>query len=231
MMADGTKEYDRTWNVMLKDRTFYHDGNWNTLCLPFELKSFDGTPLQGATVEKIKSASVGNDGVLTINLEEIHAIDDSEGTVGLPLFVKWPKGEDEVNPRFNSVRMPGTKTAYWFKDGVAGTFQPLYAPLDITAKNIDNVVFLGSDNTLGYSKAPRQLHAMRGYFYIDMVEGTRAMTRAVINRGDGTTEVVSLKAESPAIADGPWYDLHGHRLEGEPTRKGIYIHNGKKVMK
>lgn len=230
-MAEGTKEDDHTWNVMLKDRTFYHDGNWNTLCLPFELKSFEGTPLQGATVERIKSASVGNDGVLTINLEEIHSLDDSENTVGLPLFVKWPKGEDEVNPRFYGVRMLGSKRSYWFKDGVAGTFQPLYAPLDITADNIDKVVFLGADNTLGYSKAPRQLHAMRGYFHIDMVAGVRAMTRAVINHNDGTTEVVSLKAESPAMADGPWYDLQGRRLDGEPTRKGIYIHNGKKVMK
>ena len=48
MMADRSEEYDYVWNVMLKDRTFYHDGNWNTLCLPFELTSFEGTPLEGA---------------------------------------------------------------------------------------------------------------------------------------------------------------------------------------
>jgi hypothetical protein len=64
-----------------------------------------------------------------------------------------------------------------------------------------------------------------------MVAGARAMTRAVINHNDGTTEVVSLKADNPAMADGPWYDLQGRRLDGEPTRKGIYIHYGKKVMK
>ncbi len=27
-----------------------------------------------------------------------------------------------------------------------------------------------------------------------------------------------------------WYDLSGHRLDGEPTRKGIYLHNNRKVM-
>ena len=27
----------------------------------------------------------------------------------------------------------------------------------------------------------------------------------------------------------PWYDLSGRRLNGQPTQKGIFIHNGKKV--
>ena len=30
-------------------------------------------------------------------------------------------------------------------------------------------------------------------------------------------------------SDSSWYDLHGRRLEGKPTRKGIYINNRKKV--
>ena len=231
MMADRSEEYDYVWNVMLKDRTFYHDGNWNTLCLPFELTSFEGTPLEGASVEKVESASIGSDGVLTINLKEVKAIRKADGLVGMPLFVKWPKGTDEVNPRFSKVRMYSGKTAYWFESGPVGTFQPLLDPLDITADNINNAVFLGSDNTLGYSAVPRQLHAMRGYFHISSVNGARAMSRAVINHTDGTTEVVSLEADRTKDCDGIWYDLQGRKLDGEPTKKGLYIHNGKKVMK
>jgi len=231
MMADRSEEYGYVWNVMLKDRTFYHDGNWNTLCLPFELTSFEGTPLEGASVEKVESASIGSDGVLTINLKEVKAIRKDEGLVGMPLFVKWPKGTDEVNPRFNKVRMYYGKTAYWFESGPVGTFQPLLDPLDITADNINNAVFLGSNNTLGYSAVPRQLHAMRGYFHISAVNGARAMSRAVINHDDGTTEVVSLEADRTKDCDGCWYDLQGRKLDGEPTKKGLYIHNGKKVMK
>ncbi|MBP5776915.1 MAG: hypothetical protein J6W56_05125, partial [Prevotella sp.] len=26
-----------------------------------------------------------------------------------------------------------------------------------------------------------------------------------------------------------WYDLQGRRLQGRPTRKGLYIHHGQKV--
>ena len=34
-------------DVTLQGRTLYKDGSWNTLCLPFSLDSFDGTPLEG----------------------------------------------------------------------------------------------------------------------------------------------------------------------------------------
>lgn len=38
------------------------------------------------------------------------------------------------------------------------------------------------------------------------------------------TEVVSEEA------DGPWYDLAGKKYDSKPTLKGIYVHNGKKVL-
>ena len=28
-----------------------------------------------------------------------------------------------------------------------------------------------------------------------------------------------------------WYTLDGRKLDGEPTAKGVYIHNGKKVKR
>ena len=244
-MAYGSQEGGHIWNVMLKDHTFYHDGNWNTLTLPFELKSFAGTPLEGATVERIKSASLDDNGVLTINLEEVKSIeyiktengngsfDISASTLGRPLFVKWPQGENVTNPRFNNVKVVAEKSSNWFEGKVAGTFQPLYAPLDITSKNIDNIVFLGPDNTLGYSAAPRQLHAFRGYFHIGTIAGVRGMTRAIINHGDdGATSIGRIENGMLIIESHEgWFDLQGRRLNGEPTQKGIYIHNGKKVLK
>ena len=215
------------WNVMLKDHTFYHDGNWNTVVLPFELASFAGTPLEGATVERVKEATLSTDGVLTISLEEVKAILNADGTVGQPLFVKWPKGDDVTGPRFNSVTLSSKENPYTF---TGGSFQPLYKPLNITAENIDNIVFLGSDNRLGYSDAPRQLRAFHGYFHFDTVAGARAMNRAIINHGDGTTSVITPKDGRPITVDEFWYDLLGRRLDGQPTEKGLYIHKGKKII-
>lgn len=45
--------------------------------------------------------------------------------------------------------------------------------------------------------------------------------------GTGTAiETIHTDGEASA----PWYDLQGRLLQGTPTAKGIYIHNGKKVI-
>ena len=33
------------------------------------------------------------------------------------------------------------------------------------------------------------------------------------------------------VKDTHWYDLRGRRLSGEPTTKGVYIYQGKKILK
>ena len=44
---------------------------------------------------------------------------------------------------------------------------------------------------------------------------------------DGSTAIRSMQAVSDA--DGAWYTLQGTRLPGKPSRKGLYINNGKKT--
>ena len=39
------------------------------------------------------------------------------------------------------------------------------------------------------------------------------------------------KAEVDADADHNWYTLDGRKLNGEPTKAGVYIHNGRKIKK
>jgi hypothetical protein len=47
----------------------------------------------------------------------------------------------------------------------------------------------------------------------------------------GTTAIRKVVAETGGEnADNAWYSLSGARLSGEPTTKGIYIHQGRKVM-
>ena len=42
------------------------------------------------------------------------------------------------------------------------------------------------------------------------------------------TAIHSLSTTSPLSAD--WYDLQGCRLNSKPTTKGVYIHQGKKIV-
>ena len=55
--------------------------------------------------------------------------------------------------------------------------------------------------------------------------GTRSIS---IVFGDGTTGIESIDNGQLTIDN--WYDLNGRRLDGKPTKKGVYIQNGKKVV-
>lgn len=49
----------KTCDVKLTGLTLYTDGCWNTLCLPFEVNDFKGTPLEGFTVMDIDPINNG----------------------------------------------------------------------------------------------------------------------------------------------------------------------------
>jgi len=53
----------------------------------------------------------------------------------------------------------------------------------------------------------------------------------IIGDGDELTGIDRIDNSQLTIDNysGAWYDLQGRKLEGEPKRKGVYIHNGKKI--
>ena len=59
----------------------------------------------------------------------------------------------------------------------------------------------------------------------DQPAAARAMTRSITGGGD-TTNMDDVRWQ---MEDGNYYDLQGRKVE-KPTRGGIYIHNGKKVI-
>lgn len=59
----------------------------------------------------------------------------------------------------------------------------------------------------------------RGYYDIDGSDGTTAIK-----------DVKSGEVDGEKWADGGWHDLQGRRLSAKPTKPGLYILNGKKVV-
>ena len=45
---------------------------------------------------------------------------------------------------------------------------------------------------------------------------------------DETTKIANTNITN--ITNGNWYDLNGRKLNGMPTKKGIYMNNGRKVV-
>lgn len=69
-------------NVTLQGRTLTTDGCWNTLCLPFDLPSLTGTPLEGFTLMELDTdddnyphATGFDDGTLYLNFKPATAIE------------------------------------------------------------------------------------------------------------------------------------------------------------
>ena len=52
----------------------------------------------------------------------------------------------------------------------------------------------------------------------------------IVFEKEGTTDIVSMEDGRSQMEDGAWYDLSGRKLDGEPTAKGVYIKDGKKVV-
>ena len=46
----------------------------------------------------------------------------------------------------------------------------------------------------------------------------------------GTTDIGTIDLKSGEIEMDIWYDMNGRMLDSEPTEKGLYIHNGIKVV-
>ena len=75
------------------------------------------------------------------------------------------------------------------------------------------------------------------YFKIgDGSQAARELTSFNIDFGeDETTEMdpptISPEGESTEASSlGGWYTINGRKLQNKPTTKGLYIHNGKKIV-
>lgn len=145
-------------------------------------------------------------------------------------------------------------------DHIPGTWQVLIHPfkLDHTKKEIAKPVEvqLNADGTVsGAQTGTWSVQEGTSYFTIKlgtteykgvMVEQTlepsddKAASFTVMNRNGVTvwgyqtspaTGIQNVMVNDPcSIFDDAWYDLRGHRIT-TPTKKGIYIHNGKKVIR
>ena len=181
-LADASNNYSilhshdaYTANVTLSGRTFWKDGSWNTLCLPFALENFTGTPLEGATVKALTGASV-TDGVLTLTFGE--AVTAIEG--GKPYIVKWDSGENITDPVFNGVRVYNTSTGTKVGDV---TFKGIFSPYSLTADDRTQL-YLGADNKLYYATSALDVNSFRGYFVLGENLQPNAVSSLVMDFGE-----------------------------------------------
>lgn len=223
-------------SLTLYGRTFYHDGYWNTLCLPFSLSAEQlaeaSCPLYGAILKKMASAEF-SEGTLTLNFDDVSAVEP-----GMPYLVKWNDGGEVDNPTFTDVFIASWQQTAGI--GSAATFYGYYSPITLEAGDRTRL-YLGSNNTLYYPSDAMTVGSCRGIFQLhgitagDLESGevNNALLRIVLNLDDanGDATAISAVSNAPVVAfPSGWFTLDGRRLADKPTLRGIYLHNGKKVI-
>lgn len=223
--------------VTLSGRTLYRDGNWNTLCLPFDVDIVPGSALNktGMTLMELDTeagsytnATGFDDGTLYLNFRDagttIHA--------GKPYIIKWKSSNSNISePVFGPVTITTGISAVESTDGTL-SFTGLYSPVNIAGED-RSILFLGEDNNLYYPNAATTIKPFRAYFKLG--DGASNVSSMRLGFGDGSATAVRLplmengEGEMENDADA-WYDLAGRRLTDRPATPGIYIHSGKKIV-
>ena len=89
--AAQTAEADPSVNVVTTNltiqRTLYKDGYLNTICLPFDLATLDGTPLEGGEIFEFDHANVDMSGSAASLDMVVTPTDHMEA--GKPYFIRW----------------------------------------------------------------------------------------------------------------------------------------------
>jgi hypothetical protein len=211
-------------NAVLYGRTFFKDNAWNTLCLPFNV-DVEGSPLNGATLKELTSASV-NGTTLTMQFSESQTVEANK-----PYLVKWSSGDDITDPLFEGVIVADDvePVASVFNDG-SGEFVGTYQPVTLEAGD-RSVLYLGNDNKVYYPGVDLTLGAFRAYFRLldNYHVGTQTEpTRIVLNFDDDVvTDIDNVQRSTFNVQH--YYDLQG-RCVKKPFKRGIYVTNGRKIL-
>lgn len=240
----------KLYAVTLSGRTLSKSGEWNTLCLPFAVSSEQlnesSNPLNGATIKALDAANsnLSSDGTLTLKFAEATSIE-----AGKPYIVKWTSGEGTVsNPVFEGVTIAAAApvAVEFANNATAGLCQFVgqFSPFTIVKSgatgdnegNQNEIILMGAGSKLGYAaSAPRTLRSFRAHFMVPADGTTGAPVNGfMLDFGDG--EVTSISTTNftndtnGTDAGNGWHSLDGRKLAGQPARKGVYIHGGRKVV-
>lgn len=207
---------DKIVNVNLT-RTLKADV-WNTFCVPFNV-TVAGSPLEGAIIKQIASVEEKTD-CAVINFVDAPATLEA----GKAYLVRTAKAIE--NPTFNGVTVKNvTPTNCSGNDNYQ--LIGIYSPLNIDASLYGKVFGINNQDKLAKVKENTSIKGLRAYFLL-----ANSATAAKLNFGGELTGIDAVD-NGEAVMTGKVYNLNGqyvgNSLEG--LKKGVYVVNGKKVLK
>jgi hypothetical protein len=233
---DGTEK-----NVMLLGRKLWKDGDWNTLCLPFNMTAAQVTAQLNPAINGLMEldtegtydghqTGLDTDGTLYLYFKNA-----SEITANKPYIIKWDASDPNYiqNPVFTGVIIDDSRYDVEFTGGrfVGTSDYTKYYDREMS------ILFLGDNNTLYYPQPDLtdpdnpvypSIGAFRAYF--DLGSNTAREFKLNFGDGDETQGINSLTPDPSPREEGSIYSVGGMKFDKMPTRKGVYIMNGRRVV-
>lgn len=145
-------------------------------------------------------------------------IEDGIIPAGVPVLL-LSKTVDSDDIRTSSTEEKGTAAAGQLKAAPKGGKE---------VKAIGNIYLLYKDKF--YLSQTGTIPENGVYLELKEEQAQKASSRGVLSIGDDGTTGIQQIDNGLNLEKNGWYTLDGRRLESAPTRKGLYINNGKKVV-
>ncbi len=209
---------------------------WSTLVLPFNLTKANANAIFGNDVQFAMfngyTIDYGDDEEnvtpLGITINFISYTIPARGNLagGTPVLIKTTKAITDTIKIDNVTLTEGVKEV--IKNDSDYSFPGIFKSTLVKTKVPADGLFL-SDNKFWYSNGKTTIKAFRGWFELGAVldKETDFGVKMYVMVDDDPTMVEGISTDVP---QGAVYDLSGRKLEKVP-QKGIYLINGKKILK
>ena len=176
---------DQTTNVRVF-RTLT-SGMYNTICLPFDLATLDGTALEGAELLELDEVEVTE----TETTQDIRILfTEADGlTAGKPYLIQ-PTNDITQPLEFDDVVITTTEGSV-MGSGIV-TFNAILSPTTFYEGD-KSVLFLTSNNILAWPSVTANMNGMRAYFQLTDTEESQPMqirARISVNQGPTTEDII-----------------------------------------
>ena len=214
---------------------------WYTLSLPFETSIRELSKAFGYAVVDVPDRNNPDEGKVAfevlVNSDVIapntlilvktdvarNLNDEEDADAGTLVF----KNKTIVyNPEYDAEDAEEDETPFIKTDAAGNQFIPTYTQTWFNS-NDDWYLYGGRFYNAGALAAPgNYTAALQGYFKAKSGAGARIF----VQEADGTVNAINaVNVDRVMGADG-WYNVNGMKLNDQPTQKGVYINNGKKVV-
>lgn len=215
--SDNIVEAAENVNVTLK-RTFYKDGEWNTLCLPFAVADAK-TAFDNAELREVDTKNSHDN---TIFFKEATAIE-----AGKPYLIKWANSSAaavNVEKKFEGVTLVAATPVVVKEGGIS--FNGFYKMTQASELGA-SVAAIGAGNKL-FKVTEGKMKGFRAAFVL--ASGAEATKYKVVI--DGTATGIEDLVIDGVKANGRVYNLNGQYVGNSLNglQPGLYIQNGKKIV-